>query len=80
MKPLLLRLLIGVLGLLAGLLALFIPLSFIANEVQEGQSARQYNGHLSLWGALGGSLLVIAITVAFGVAAYRLLRRATRPQ
>jgi len=80
MQRLMVRLLSGVVGLFAGIVALYIPLSFIANEVQEAQSARQYNGHPSCWGLIGGSLVILLITGLFGVTAYRFVRRAVAPQ
>ena len=82
MRSLVFRVLGGFLGLSAALVAIFGPLLFISNELQEAESARQYDGHVSLPGALGGSLLVLAVAVFFAFVAYILLRfsfRAPKP-
>ncbi len=39
------RILSGVFGLIAGTVAICISLLFIANGMQEMQSAKQYHGH-----------------------------------
>ena len=70
------RILSGLFGLIAGSIAFFVPLLFIANEMQEIESAKQYNGHISIPGAVGGCTLVFGASALFGIAAYRLLRRA----
>jgi hypothetical protein len=57
-----LRVLTGILGLLAALIALAGPLLFLSNELQEAESAHQYGGHASFPGALGGGLAVLVVT------------------
>jgi len=75
-KALVVRFVCAAFGLLAAAIAFFAPVSFIANTLMERESAVQYNGHPSILGAIGGSLLILAVTTLFGVGAYRLLRRA----
>jgi Ni/Fe-hydrogenase subunit HybB-like protein len=77
-KSYFIRVVTGVFGVIAALLALYIPFSLIANSMMEIESSKQYDGHISLPGAIGGSLLVAAITGFFGTGAYKLLRRAAR--
>ena len=64
----------GMLGLCSAGVALTIPLLFLANELQEAESAKQYGGHASLSGAIGGIALVLLIAGLFGTGAYMLLR------
>ena len=80
MKNLIVRTWIGLAGLIAGTIAVFGPLLFIANELQEGESAKQYCDDISISAALGACVLVFGISTLFGIAAYRLLRRAVAPQ
>ncbi len=75
-KAILVRFICAAFGLVAAAIALFAPLSFIANTLMEQEAAAQYHGHASFWGTIGGSLLVLLLTVLFGIGAYRLLRRA----
>ena len=75
-KALVVRFVCAAFGLLAAAIAFLAPLSFIANTLIERESAVQYNGHPSVWGAIGGSLLILTVTALFGIGAYRLLRRA----
>lgn len=70
----LLRAFSGILGLGAACVALIIPLLFLANMLQEAESAKQYSGHASLLGAIGGITLVLLVAGLFGVGAYILLR------
>ncbi|MGA3093519.1 MAG: hypothetical protein ABSD75_33435 [Terriglobales bacterium] len=74
MKTTLLRLLSGVLGLCAALVAIVGPVLFIANERQEAKSAHQYNGHASFWGVVGGSATVLFLVLFLAFVAYFLLR------
>lgn len=74
MKNALLRIPIGLMGVLAGLIATGGPLLFISNEVQESQSAGQYHGHASFWGVVGGSAMMLFLALFFGIIAYFLLR------
>ncbi len=76
MKSALVRLLSGSCGLFAGLLAIYLPVNFVAMTIQEGESAHQYNGHISISGALGGSIVLLIITLLFGLGAYILIKRA----
>ncbi len=55
-------------------MALVIPLLFLANTLQEGESAKQYGGHASLLGAIGGVTLVLLVAALFAAGAYFLLR------
>ena len=73
-KTTLLRLLSGAMGLLAALAAIVGPLDFILNQIQERQSAHQYNGHASFWGAVGGSATMLFFLLFFAFVAYFLLR------
>ena len=63
----------GALGVVAALVAIVGPLLFISNELQEADSARQYGGHASFWGALGGSLVVLILAGFFALIAFVLL-------
>jgi hypothetical protein len=74
MKTTLLRLLSGAVGLWAALVAIVGPVLFIANVRQEAESARQYSGHPSFWGAVGGSATVLFFVVYLAFIAYFLLR------
>jgi hypothetical protein len=74
MKITLLRLVSGVLGLFAGLVAIVGPVLFISDEMQEAKSASQYHGHASLWGALGGSATVLFLALFLAFIAFSLLR------
>jgi len=51
-----------------------IPLLFLANELQEAESAKQYGGHASVWGAIGGIAVVLLVAGLFGAGAYILFR------
>jgi hypothetical protein len=66
-----LRVLGVALGLVLGFLAIFEPLLFVANELQEMKS---YDGPISIPGAIGGSLLVVDVALLFAFASYFLLR------
>ena len=55
-------------------MALVIPLLFLANTLQELESAKQYGGRASLSGAIGGVTLVLLVAGLFGAGAYILLR------
>jgi hypothetical protein len=48
-----------------------------AMTMTEIESAKQYHGRISVFGAIGASLLVVAATALFRTGAYKLLRRAT---
>jgi hypothetical protein len=73
MRSILLRVLAGAVGLGAALVALGGPWAFISNEIQEASSAKQYHGHASFWGMLGGSATVLFLALILGFIAYRLL-------
>jgi hypothetical protein len=77
-KTTLLRLLSGAMGLSAVLVAIVGPLDFILNQIQERQSAHQYNGHASFWGVVGGSATMLFFVLFFAFVAYFLLRFAFR--
>jgi hypothetical protein len=66
-----LKVLGGAVGLVLGFLAIFEPLLFVANELQEMKS---YHGPISIPGAIGGSLLVLGVALLFAFASYFLLR------
>jgi hypothetical protein len=70
----LLRAFAGILGLFAAFGTLVLPLLFLANTLQEVESAKQYGGHASLSGAIGGTALVLFVAGSFGAGAYFLLR------
>jgi hypothetical protein len=78
MRAIVFRVLGGVLAFFAALLAVVGPLLFISNELQEADSARQYGGHMSFWGAVGGSLTVLALAGFSAFIAYVLLRFSIR--
>ena len=78
MKTTILRLLSGAIGLLAAIVAIVGPLDFIVNQIQERQSAHQYNGHASFWGVVGGSATVLFLALFFAFVAYFLLKFAFR--
>jgi hypothetical protein len=74
MRAIVFRVLGGAVGLFAALVAIVVPLSFVSNELQEVESARQYGGHLSFPGAVGGSLAVLVVTGFFALIAFALLK------
>jgi hypothetical protein len=74
MKNGLVRLVSGILGVIAAIIAIWVPLLFIVSELNE---SRSYNVPISVPGALGGSLLILAISAGFGFGAYELLMRAS---
>ncbi len=78
MRTIVFRVLGGAIGLFAALVAIAGPLLFIANELQEADSARQYGGHASFGGAVVGSLTVLILAGFFAVIAYVLLRFSLR--
>ena len=67
------RLVSGVLGIIAAIIAISVPLLFVVSELNEHAS---YDGPISVPGAVGGSLLILAISAAFGFGAYKLFMRA----
>jgi hypothetical protein len=74
MRTIFFRVLGGAVGLFAAIVAIAGPLLFISNELQEAESARQYGGHASIWGAIGGSLTVLVLAGFFALIAFVLLR------
>jgi hypothetical protein len=74
MKNALVRLVSGVVGIIAAVIAIWVPLILFISELNE---SRSYNGPISLPGAVGGSLLILAISAGFGFGAYKLLMRAS---
>jgi hypothetical protein len=70
------RVVSGVFGVAAALIAIVVLFSFITITLMEIDSMEQYQGHISILGAIGGTLLVVVITGSFGIGAYKLLRRA----
>jgi hypothetical protein len=78
MRTIVFRVLGGVVGLFAGTIAIVGPLLFISNELQEADSARQYGGHASFVGAVGGSLTVLVLAGFFAFIAFVLLRFSLR--
>jgi len=76
MKNVAMRILSGWFGLNLASIAILGPLLFIANEMQEMESAKQYHGQVSIRGAVGGCVLMFGVSALSGIAAYRLLRRA----
>jgi hypothetical protein len=77
MRDIVFRGLGGILGLFAAIAAVG-PILFISNSLNEADSARQYGGHFSLAGAVGGSLAVLAVAGLFAFVAFKLLRFAFR--
>jgi hypothetical protein len=78
MRNILFRGLGGVLGFLALIVAVAGPILFISNSLNEADSARQYGGHFSFAGAVGGSLAVLTLAGCVAFAAFTLLRFAFR--
>jgi small-conductance mechanosensitive channel len=78
MKQIVFRVLGGILGLLAAIAAVIVPLLFISNSLNEAESVRQNGGHFSLSGVIGGSVAVLALAGLFGFLAFTLLRYALR--
>jgi hypothetical protein len=74
MRTIIFRVLGGALGLFAAVVAILGPLLFISHELREADSARQYGGHVSILGAIGGSLTVIILAGFFVLVAFVLLR------
>jgi hypothetical protein len=74
MKKLFLRVLSGVAGLIASLVAILGPFSVYSSQSMERESAQQYHGQPDFWGAVGGWLTVLFISVLLGFVAYFLLR------
>jgi hypothetical protein len=62
-----------VVGLIAGSIAIALPLLFISNELQEAESAKQYGGH-PLLGSVAAVLTGLVFAGLAGFVAYRLLR------
>jgi hypothetical protein len=77
-KRIAIRICIGVIGLAAMIAAVFFPLLFFANEYNEMQSAKQYGGHVSVPGAIGGILTVLLFAGFLGVIAYVFIRYSIR--
>ena len=74
MKNTLLRFLSGATGLIAALVAMVGASNFLFLQIDEAQSARQYGGHVSFWGAVGGTATILFFVLFLGLAAYFLLR------
>jgi hypothetical protein len=74
MRTIFFRVLGGAVGRFATIVAIAGPLLFIANDLQEAESARQYGGHASFWGAIGGSFTVLVLAGFFAFIAVVLLR------
>jgi hypothetical protein len=74
MRTIIFRVLGGALGLFAAVAAILGPLLFISNELREADSAHQYGGHVSILGAIGGSLTVLILAAFFVLIAFVLLR------
>ncbi len=77
-----LRLLSGVGGLIAGLLAILAPLNFYTNLFMGVGAARSYNhGQLDFAEGLGGSMIVLLFAAVFACVSYVLIRFAlARPE
>jgi hypothetical protein len=71
MNRVLVRLVSGIVGVMAAGIALWIPLLFAVMEINELHS---YDGPISIPGAIGGCSLVLAISAALGFGAYKLLK------
>ena len=67
------RLVSGVFGVIAAAIALWVPLIFLATEIN---AMRSYDGPISIPGAIGVVGLILAVSGAFGFGAYKLLMRA----
>ena len=74
MRIIVFRVLDGLVGLFAAVVAIVEPLLFISNELQEAESARQYGGQTSFSGAVGGSLTVLVLVGFFAFISFVLLR------
>jgi hypothetical protein len=71
------RVLSFVVGLVAGAIAIPLPLLFISNELREAESAKQYGGHPVL-GSIAAVLTAVVFAGLAGFVAYRLLRFAPK--
>jgi hypothetical protein len=69
-----LRICAGLLGLALALFTVFELLLFLSNTLQEMESAKQYGGHVSLLGAVGGILMVL-IFIGFAGLIFSFLAR-----
>ncbi|HXN53239.1 MAG TPA: hypothetical protein VN943_15010 [Candidatus Acidoferrum sp.] len=78
MRSAILRVLGGVLGLIAGIAAIFLPLLFVSDQLREIESMKQYGGHVSFWGAVGGSLTILVCAGFAALLSYLFLRYALR--
>jgi hypothetical protein len=63
------RMLSFVVGLIAGSIAIALPLLFISNELQEAESAKQYGGH-PLLGSVAAVLTGLVFAGFAGFVAY----------
>ena|SRR5215469_11364199 len=68
MKNVAMRILSGWFGLNLASIAILGPLLFIANEMQEMESAKQYHGQVSITGAVGGCVLMFGVSALSGIA------------
>jgi hypothetical protein len=70
----------GLAGVFAGLLAIVVPLNFYAS-LFSNSGARQPNAQLDFWNGVGGSMVVMLLTVVLGFVSYILIRFSlTRPK
>jgi F0F1-type ATP synthase membrane subunit a len=74
MRTIVFRILGGAVGLFAALVATLELLLFVSNELQEMESMREYGGHVSFWGAVGSSLVVLIALGLLACAAFVFLR------
>jgi hypothetical protein len=77
-KGRLVRVFSGAFGLVAAAIAIGVLFSFIEITMTEIESAKQYHGHISVFRGIGAPMLIVTVTIFFGVGAYKLLRRAAR--
>jgi hypothetical protein len=69
-----LRTISGAFGLVAGVLGLYVPSLFFANEIDEAESVRQYVRSASSGGIVIAVLVALIFAVPCGFVAYRSLR------
>ena len=78
MRTLVLRVLAGLLGLFAVVIAIIeLPL-FIFNELQEADSSHQYGGYVSFWGIIGLSIIALVLAGLLALTGFVFLRFSIR--
>src|SRR5277367_4511903 len=61
-----LRVVGGIVGAIAGFVAIASPINYYLNEAMERESAHQYNGRPDFWAGLGGWAVILFVTIFLG--------------